>query len=235
MFNRIVHTFCLVFQYFLVPKHSAPCQDPLHTPLVQRWVSHAQSQFCCGTVALDHVAVEAAMSELCRSLVASIPPPFSGGTFKLGLCISSLELCCSLSCAQPHPSLDLTHWLAFLAKPPTCLVTLDDFGHHGLWLTLVSLIRPALLFLFEYLCLRPWSVRALPLPLLWSPSAPDSPPLAEVAALKCFLTRVPLLIQDQGSMFPFPDHSMKNQYRKYRHTQMLNFEGGYSCTSFLSL
>lgn len=123
MFNRIVHTFHGMFQYFLVPKHSALCQDPLHTPLVQGWVSHARSEFCCGMVALDHEAAETAMSELYRSFVAGVPPPFSGGTFKLSLCISSLELCSILSCAQPHPSLDLAHWLAFLAKPQTCLVT----------------------------------------------------------------------------------------------------------------
>lgn len=123
MFNRIIHTFHLMFWYFLVPKHNAPCQDLLHTPLVPGWVAHARSWFCGGAVALDQVAVETAMSELWRSLVAGIPSPFSGGTFKLSLCILSFELCCSLSCAQPHPLLDLNHWLAFLAKPQSCLVT----------------------------------------------------------------------------------------------------------------
>lgn len=72
---------------------------------------------------LGSVAVEIAMSELWKSLIAGIPPLFSGGTIKLSLCILSLKLCCSLSCAQPHPSLDLNHWLAFLAKRETCLVT----------------------------------------------------------------------------------------------------------------
>lgn len=86
-------------------------------------VAHAQSELCCGRVALDQAAVETAMSELWRSLVTGIPPPFSGGTFKLSLCILSLELCCNFSCAQSHLSLDLTHWVAFLAKPQTCLVT----------------------------------------------------------------------------------------------------------------
>lgn len=153
------------------------------------------------------------------------------GHLSWALCILSLELCCSLSCAQPHPSLDLNHWLAFLAKPQICLVTVG-----WLWWSWTvadpGFSQTCSAFPAWVLCLCPWSV---PLPLLWSPSAPDSPPLAEVAALKCFLTRVPLLIQEQGSTFPFPDHSMKNQYRKYRHTQMLNLEGGYPCTSFLSL
>lgn len=212
MFNRIIHAFRLVFWYFLVLKHNASCQDPLHTHLLHGWVAHARSQFCCGAVALNQ---EGHLS------------------WAFAFCLLSYAAAC------PVPSHILCWtWTTGLPSWPSLRAALSlwvDFGDHGLWLTLVSLTRPALLFLFEYLCLRPWSVRALPLPLLWSPSAPDSPPLAGVAALKCFLTRVPLLIQEQGSVFPFPDHSMKNQYRKYRHTQMLNFEGGYACTAFLSL
>lgn len=117
-----------------------------------------------------------------KSLITGIPPFSSRAAFKLSLCILYPELCCSSSMPSHMPRWT---WPAGLPSWPNLWPASslwDFFGDHGLWLTPVSVTKPAPLFLFGYLGLCPWSARTLPLPVLWSPSAPDSPSLVEVAA-----------------------------------------------------